>query len=370
MASQAIEQRRNAADILGGNAHARGVAASQSTTVEQSRAIAEVQGALLVAHNRPRDKARALNEALESCRTREVAEGAFFKFSRGGSTVAGETIHLARELARCWGNIIYDVIELERDDEKGHSEMLARAWDLETNAQSRITFIVPHLRDKKGGPTRLTDVRDIYENNANMGARRLRECIFAVLPPYLVKSAADECRYTLERGESEEPLPVRIGKLLTAFAQIGIDKARIEAKHGPVDRFTPVDLANIAISYKSIRRGEIMAEEEFPRIEGAAPQVSKLDALEQAIQPGNDKVDAMAHAEGRSDEQHGDQFDSTDQPPTYAAWLETAFERIAAATKPADLRAVESDPNKDALPDDVLATLEEAIADKRKALLK
>lgn len=283
MATQAIEQRRTAADILGTSSQARGVGASQGTVVEQSRAIAEVQGALTVAHARPRDKSKALNEALESCRTREVAESAFFKFSRGGGSVSGLTVHIARELARCWGNIMHDVIELERNDEDGYSEMLARAWDLETNTQSRTQFIVPHLRDKKGGPSRLTDARDIYENNANMGARRLRECILNVLPPYLVKAAEEECRNTLERGESEEPLPVRVSKLLTAFAQIGIDKARIEAKLGPVDRFTPVDLANIAISFKSIRRGEITADEEFPRVDSDTPRASKLDALESAI---------------------------------------------------------------------------------------
>lgn len=281
--NQIVEQRRTAADILGGNARAAGQGASQATVVEQSRAIAEVQGALVVAANRPRDKSRALNEALESCRTREVAEGAFFKFSRGGGSVSGLTIHIARELARCWGNIMHDVIELERNDEDGYSEMLARAWDLETNTQSRTQFIVPHLRDKKGGPSRLTDARDIYENNANMGARRLRECILNVLPPYLVKAAEEECRNTLERGEAEEPLPVRVSKLLTAFAQIGIDKSRIEAKHGPVDRFTPVDLANLRISYQSIKRSEISADDEFPPIEGAPKKASKLDTLQSAI---------------------------------------------------------------------------------------
>jgi hypothetical protein len=230
-----------------------------------------------------------------------VAENAFFKFPRGGQSVSGETIHLARELARCWGNIDYKIAELSRDDEGGSSEMMAIAWDLETNARSSLIFQVPHLRDKRGGPERLTDVRDIYENNANMGARRLRECIFAVLPKYLVQSASDECRATLERGNSEVPLPKRIADALTAFAKIGIDKTRIEAKLGPTGKFTTVDLANLQISYNSIRRNEISAEEEFPRIEGAAPIGSKLDALEKAIEPH----------EGRSDADHGDQHDGT-----------------------------------------------------------
>ncbi|WEK42942.1 MAG: hypothetical protein P0Y64_16615 [Candidatus Sphingomonas colombiensis] len=316
MASQAIAERpRTAADILGSSGQSRGVARSQATTIEQSRAIAEVQAAVVVAQSHPRDKARALNEALESCRTREVAENAFFKFPRGGQSVSGETIHLARELARCWGNIDYKIAELSRDDEGGSSEMMAIAWDLETNSRASLTFIVPHLRDKRGGAERLTDVRDIYENNANMGARRLRECIFAVLPKYLVQAASDECRNTLETRNAEVPLTKRIADALTAFAKIGIDKSRIEAKLGATGNFTAVDLANLQISYKSIARNEISAEDEFPRIEGAAPSKSKLDMLQDAIQSNDGALsddNPIAH-EGRADEDHGDQHDGGDE---------------------------------------------------------
>jgi hypothetical protein len=295
VATQAITERpRNATDILGTAAQGRSVARSEATKVEQSRAIAEVQAAVVVAQSHPRDKVRALNEALESCRTREVAENAFFKFPRGGQSVSGETIHLARELARCWGNIDYKIAELSRDDDVGSSEMMAIAWDLETNARASLTFIVPHLRDKKGGPERLTDVRDIYENNANMGARRLRECIFAVMPKYLVQAAADECRNTLETRNAEVPLTKRIADALLAFSKIGIDKSRIEAKLGSTSNFTAVDLANLQISYKSIVRNEISADDEFPRIEGA-PSVNKLDMLEQAI--GDDPVVITEQAE-------------------------------------------------------------------------
>jgi hypothetical protein len=182
--------------------------------------------------------------------------------------VAGETIHLARELARCWGNILYTVAELDRDDMRRRSEMVAFAWDLETNAQARLTFIVPHVRDTKEGHKPITDMRDIYENNANMGARRLRECIFAVLPPYLTKAAAEQCHLTLQGGTDEKPLPVRINEALAAFEAIGIGRDRIEAKLGPVSRFTAVDYANLRVSYASIRRGEIHADDEFPKVGG------------------------------------------------------------------------------------------------------
>lgn len=298
----------SAADILAQASQARGNGASQATAVEQSRAIAEVQGALVVAQQRPRDRAKALNEALESCRTREVAEGAFFKFNRGGSSVSGESIHLARELARCWGNIVHSVVELDRDDVRGRSEMMAYAWDLETNARSQITFIVPHVRDKRGGGTRLTETRDIYENNANMGARRLRECIFAVLPPYLIKLAAEQCRATLEQGIDEKPLVEQVGEAMQAFEKIGVSKERIEAKLGPVSGFTPVDVANLRISYQSIRRNEIDADVEFPRTDRedtatAIRDMRKGPKGKQAEEPNEDNPTA---AEGPSDEQRGE----------------------------------------------------------------
>lgn len=304
MASNAVVEvprRRDAADILGTAGQTRSLAKSEATKVEQSRAIAEVQAAVVVAQSHPRDKVGALNEALESCRTREVAENAFFKFPRGGQSVSGETIHLARELARCWGNIDYKIAELSRDDDAGSSEMMAIAWDLQTNARASLTFIVPHLRDKKGGPERLTDVRDIYENNANMGARRLRECIFAVLPKYLIQAAADECRNTLETRNAEVPLPKRIADALAAFAKIGIDKSRIEAKLGSTSNFTTVDLANLQISYKSIVRNEISADDEFPRIEGAAPAGSKLDMLEDAIDSEKEATVAQTKKPAKGD---------------------------------------------------------------------
>ena len=245
---------------------ARGVAASQATTIEQSRAVAEVQGALTVAQQRPRDIIRAMNAALETCKTIEMAERAFFKFPRGGKSITGPTIHLAVELARCWGNIKYGIAELDRDDHDGRSEMLAIAWDLETNTQSTMTFIAPHKRDKRGGAEVLSDLRDIYENNANMGARRLRECIFRILPPSLIERAKSQCMATLKDGGGR-PLVERLANMIQAYEKIGVARDRIEQKSGmSVNKMTELDVANLQVSWQSINRGEISAEQEFPKV--------------------------------------------------------------------------------------------------------
>lgn len=252
-------------------------AASQATTIEQSRAIAEVQAAVVVAQQVPRSEAMALKRADDTCGMTEVAERAFFKFPRGGQTVSGPSVHLARELARCWGNIKHGLRELNRDDDAGRSEMLAYAWDVETNTRAETSFIVPHKRDKKGGPEALIDMRDIYENNANAGARRLREMIFAVLPPYLIERAKEKCMETLRKGGGR-PLPEQRADTIGAFEKIGIARHRLESKLGKADAWTEIDIANLRVSYQSIKRGEITAAEEFPD-ESAATMTAEVKAL-------------------------------------------------------------------------------------------
>jgi len=145
--------------------------------------------------------------------------------------------------------------------------------EYENNTRTETAFIVPHMRDKKGGPERITDMRDIYENNANMGARRVRECIFAVLPKWFTDEAADRCRRTLETGGGK-PLPQRRADLLTAFEPLGITKAMIERREGAsVDALNETQIANLGIAYKSIKNGELSKDEAFP--ETAADEVTK-----------------------------------------------------------------------------------------------
>lgn len=237
----------------------------QGTAVEQSRAVAEVQAAVIVAQQCPRDTQAALKAMRESCRMKRLAEKAFFRYERGGEQVTGPTVQLARELARIWGNISYGISELSRDDEHGQSELQAWAWDLQTNVRPAQIFIVPHARDTKRGVKKLVDMRDIYEHNTNQGARRLRQQIWAVLPPWFVDEAQDICYKTLEDGGGV-PLDQRIRKALDLFeAEYGVVEDQVEQRLGrPVTRWTPHDVAQLTVIYKSLQRGEVRVEDEFP----------------------------------------------------------------------------------------------------------
>ncbi|MFD5245060.1 hypothetical protein ACFWIW_10975 [Amycolatopsis sp. NPDC058340] len=254
----------NSKDITLPSAAAQPDRIGQGTAVEQSRAIAEVQGAIIVAQRVPRNVAKATAAMRESCKQKFLAEKSFYAFPRAGGQVTGMSVYLARELARCWGNVQYGVDELRRDDEFGQSEMLAWAWDVETNTRVSMKFIVPHTRDRKeGGPVRLTDSRDIYESNANAGARRVRECITNILPPWFVDEAKDLARKTLVDGGGV-PLQKRITDLIERFAELGVSLQQLEKKQGRgSNAWTALDVANLTVIGRSLANREIQIEEAF-----------------------------------------------------------------------------------------------------------
>lgn len=235
----------------------------QATAVEQARAVAEVQAAVIVAQQVPRSLPLAVEAMRESCRQPGLADRAFYKFPRSGGTVSGASVHLARELARCWGNVQYGIQELRRDDAGKFSEMQAWAWDVQTNTRSSQTFVVPHKRDKKGGPQDLTDLRDVYENNANQGSRRLREAIFSILPPWFTEEAKAICTETLSDGGSKS-LPQQVTDAIRKFDEVGISKARLEAKLGPSSAWTAHDVATLRVSFSSLNQGTVTPDDEFP----------------------------------------------------------------------------------------------------------
>ena len=255
----------------------------QATAVEQSRAIAQVQAMVVVAQQCPRRVHACIAAMEEACKQIELAEKAFFRFPRGGENVSGESVHLARELARCWGNIEHGVTEMRRDDGAAQSEMQAFAWDLEANTRSASIFIVPHKRDTRQGVKDLVDLRDIYENNANNGARRLREAIFSILPAWFTAQAAAICKQTLADGGGK-PIAQRIAEAVKVFERYGVTPARMEAKFGrPAGEWTGHDVALLGTIYESIRQGTVTADQEFPE---ASPRVTAEEITGAGPPPG------------------------------------------------------------------------------------
>lgn len=259
---------------------------SQSTQIEQSRATAEVHGAIVVAQQVPRDINRAVSEMELSCSRSTMAERAFFTYRRAGSQITGPSVHFARELARCWGNMQYGLSQLHRSDERGETEMLAWAWDVQMNTRAETRFFVKHVRDRSGGEVVvLTDQRDIYERLTNDGARRLREMILNLLPEWFVEEGKRIAYRALEAGDGTS-LEDRIAKAVEAWESKGISAKRLEARIGkPRVAWAVEDVALLSVIWGALTRGETTVAEEFPADAG----ITAADVIARRAKPADQK---------------------------------------------------------------------------------
>lgn len=261
-----------------------------SVAIESERAIAEAQGKLVLAKRFPRDEGMAFDRLMDACSRPGLAGAAFYKYKRSGGAVEGPSIRLAEEMQRCWGNIESGLRELSR--KPGLSEMEAFAWDYETNNLSTQRFTVRHIRDRNEGNIDLTSERDIYEITANMGQRRVRARILAVLPSDLIEAAIHQCKKTLAGG-NKVPLADRIKGMIVRFKDVGVTADMLAEHLGhALDETSPEEIVDVTAIFNSIKEGDSKPSDWFgARTTNGERPASKMDALEKAGKKGNAPID-------------------------------------------------------------------------------
>ena len=234
--------------------------------VEQQRAMAEVQAAIVLAKKFPRNQVAALDRIMIACQRPGLAEQALYSYARGGSEITGPSIRLAEAIAQNWENLQFGIKELEQ--RSGESTVEAFCWDMETNVRQVKTFVVKHERHTKKGSYRLEDPRDIYELTANQGARRLRTCILGIIPGDVIEAAQTQCEQTLKAKADTSTEALK--KLVEAFAAHKVTKEQIEKRiQRRLDTITPAQLIQLRKIFNSLKDGmssaadwfEVVAEE-------------------------------------------------------------------------------------------------------------
>ena len=252
--------------------------------IEQSRAMQEVQGAMVVAKRFPRDEIASTSRILKACERKTLAEVSQYAYPRGGTTVTGPSIRLAEVIAQNWQNLTFGIQELARNE--SISEVEAYCWDLETNVRASRKFQASHVRYSKArGLTELEDPRDIYEMVANQGARRLRATILEIIPGDIIEAAIQRCEDTLKK-QTKESLKERLVKMVGVFEEMGITQPMIESRLGhPMKNTIEIELANLRKIYMSIKDGMAKREDFFDvRATGQQPSgdESLADKVKQA----------------------------------------------------------------------------------------
>lgn len=238
---------------------------SPLASVLSNKESLEALASIYIAKQMPRNMMDVTSKIRQLCSFRNLASTAFFEYKRGGTTITGETIHLANACLTAYGNAEAGWRKIaEHVDEKGRicSDCIAFCWDKENNIRREIAFSVPHWRDTKEGGYALTSDRDIYEICANMASRRIRACIWAVLPDFIRQEAAEACQATLR--SSKKPIEERINDCVFYFSKIGVNKEMLEAylKH-KVETSKESEIIMLIGLFNAIRTGAITKEEAF-----------------------------------------------------------------------------------------------------------
>ena len=242
--------------------------------VEQQRAMAEVQSAIVLAKKFPRNQIEAMDRIVVACQRPGLAEQALYTYSRGGTEITGPSIRLAEAIAQNWGNIQFGIKELEQRN--GESTVEAFAWDVETNTRQVKTFQVKHERHTKKGAYKLEDSRDIYELIANNGARRLRACILGIIPGDVVEAAVAQCEQTLKAKADTSPEALK--KLVTAFEAFKVTKEQIEKRiQRRLDTITPAQIIQLRKIYNSLKDGMSSPADWFEMIPAPTGEQQSVD---------------------------------------------------------------------------------------------
>lgn len=237
---------------LAANPFAQNKDLASRTEIEKERAVQEVQAAMVIAKRFPRDEAASMDRILKACTRSSLAEAAIYLYPKGGQHVTGPSIKLAETIAQSWGNIQYGIVETEKRGDS--SSCQAYAWDLETNTRKVIEYQVDHKIKTKKGMKFLDDPRDIYELVANMGSRRVRNCILAIIPDDVTEAAERQARLTQQN--QHEVTEESTGKMVEAFALLGVTEEMLIKRLGhKLEGMKSAQMIDLKRVYQTIKDG-------------------------------------------------------------------------------------------------------------------
>lgn len=241
----------------------------------------EIQSAITVAKRFPRNEDGAFQKLMKAADRTSFAEDAGYSFPRGGQTVEGPSVNLAREAARVWGNIRYG-LEVIRDDEESR-QIRGWAWDLESNVKVTAEDEFRKLIYRKKGGWIRPDERDLRELTNRRGAILIRGCVLQILPKDLIEDAMERCKATLRKSAAQDPEAAR-KKIILAFSEIRVTPEMLEQKLGhPLAQCSPAEIADLRTIYKSIADGNSTWAE---YVEPKKPEAEKGSIKPEDLKPG------------------------------------------------------------------------------------
>lgn len=169
---------------------------STDVIYQQDKAAIDIQISTAKAY--PRNIKRAIENAIAIVTIdKETAETCTYAVPRGGKTISGPSVHLAKILAQNWGNLRVESKVVDVDAK--HITSQAVAFDLENNLAIKVE-VKRSIMTNKG---RMND--DMITVTGNAGnSIALRNAILSVIPRAIVDKVYNEAKHKITGDVSNE----------------------------------------------------------------------------------------------------------------------------------------------------------------------
>lgn len=250
----------------------------QLSVVEaQDRAAIDMQ--ITTAKRYPRNVQRAINNSIAIITLDvETAKTCHYSVPRGGKSVSGPSVHLAKILAQNWGNMRVETKVVATDER--HVTSQAVAFDLETNLAIKVEV----KRSIMGKFGRFND--DMITVTGNAGnSIALRNAILAVIPKGVVDKCYNTAKAMITGDISDE------AKLIARRKQVvdglkdtySITEKDILAAIGKqaVNHITADDIITLIGIGQAIKDGDTTVDEAF---KGKGPEAVTFESVDLLFQ--------------------------------------------------------------------------------------
>jgi len=244
---------------------------AQDVVYSQDKASIDMQISTAKAY--PRNVKRALDNAIiMATMDVETASTCSYSLPRGGKTISGASVHLAKILAQTWGNLRIEAKVVNIDQK--HVTSQAVAFDLENNLAIKVE-VKRSISDRNG--KRFND--DMITVTGNAGnSIALRNAVLSVIPKAIVDKVYNEAKKTITGDISDKTkLMAKRKQVLDGFKDVyGVAEAEVlkvigKASIDHIDSDNLVTLIGIA---QAIKDGDTTVDDMF------RPKVAKTSATE------------------------------------------------------------------------------------------
>lgn len=191
----------------------------------------------------------------------ETASTCSYSLPRGGKSITGPTVHLAKIIAQNWGNMRVEAKVVNVDNRTVTSQ--AVAFDLENNLAIKVE-VKRSIMDKNG--KRYND--DMITVTGNAGnAIAMRNAVLSVIPKVVVDKVYNEAKRTITGDISDKAkLMAKRKQVLDGFKDVyGVSEAEVLKVLGKasIDHIDSDNLVTLIGLAQAIKDGDTTVEETF-----------------------------------------------------------------------------------------------------------